>query len=385
MFEKGKDLFPIRNRYIYLTHCGVSPLYDGASKRAAEISRGQVENGMLGLRDYVDLLDRLRSAAARLLGTSPDNLAFVKNTSEGICLVANGYPFQPGDRIISYAHEYPANHYPWRLQEMRGAELVLLQNRDISGAVSDAPPCAWSMSDLEEKVTASTRIVALSHVQFTSGFAADLKELGDFCRKRSIDLVIDAAQSLGCLPVHPEEFNISAVAASGWKWLLGPVGTGLLYTSPELRAKLGHVMVGADLMLQGTDYLDHSWNPHLTARRFEYSTCPVSLAAALEASIRDLHLRYGMENIRREVFRLQDILLGGIDRDRFTPLLFPESHRSGIISLICREDPTAVARALEREGVICSSRGGYLRLAPHFYNTDEEMLRAASLLSSIRI
>ena len=142
-------------------------------------------------------------------------------------------------------------------------------------------------------------------------------------------------------------------------------------------------MVGAEVMLQGTDYLNHTWQPHQSARRFEYSTSPVTLAAALQACIEGMALRYGLENIRAEVFRLQDIMLENMDRNRFTPVLFPQENRSGILSIICRDDPASIARGMEEKGVICSARGGYLRLAPHFYNNDEEMIKAMDLLSSI--
>lgn len=386
MFDKSDRLFPVKEKYIYLTHCGVSPLYSGAFQKEVEIARSQQDGGLLIFKRYPEFLDDLRAAAARLLKTSSENLAFVKNTSEAIGLIANGYPFEPGDQVISYVHEYPANHYPWRLQQERGVELILLPNRDITNAaVAQGRPCAWALSDLAERVTPKTRIVALSHVQFTSGYAADLKQLGQLCRSHHIDLVIDAAQSLGCLPIYPEEFNIAAVASSGWKWLLGPAGTGLFYTSPSFRDKLEHVMVGAELMLQGTDYLDHSWNPHFTAKRFEYSTSPISLAAALAVCIKDVPLRYGVEKIREEVFRLQGIILNTIDQDRFTPLLFPDDHRSGILSLVCRQDPASLVSMLEQQGVICSCRGGYLRLAPHFYNSEAEIRRAVSILNSTPI
>ena len=385
MFDKSNDLFPVKKNYIYLAHCGISPLFSGAYLKELEISRAQRDTGALAFKRYEDHLDELRATAAALLQTSPENLAFVKNTSEGMGLIANGYPFEKGDRIISYIHEYPANHYPWKLQELRGVELVLLPNRDKACGAGDGLPCSWSMSDLEQMANDKTRIIALSHVQFTSGFAADLKALGDFCRSRGIDLVIDAAQSLGSLPVYPEESNISAIASSGWKWLLGPVGTGLLYTSEQFRNKLGHVLVGAEVMVQGTDYLDHTWQPHHSARRFEYSTSPVCLAAALKACIEKIPLHYGPENIRQEVFRLQDIVLEHLDRSRFTPVEFPAEHRSGILSVVCRDDPDLIVKAMERNGVICSSRGGYLRLAPHFYISDEEIQRAVFLLNSVEI
>jgi len=382
MFDKSSDLFPISKEYIYLSHCGISPLYSGAAEQEIEVAAAQRDTGSLIFRRYDEFLDKLRLAAARLLKTSDENVAFVKNTSEGMGLIANGYPFEKGDQIISYVHEYPANHYPWKLQEMHGVELRLLPNRSAAGPAHADLPCAWSMSDLEAMTTSRTRIVALSHVQFTSGFAAALEPLGEFCRSRGIDLIIDAAQSLGCLPLYPENHHIAAIASSGWKWLLGPVGTGLLYTSEEFRTKLNPVMVGAELMVQGTDYLDHTWRPHESAKRFEYSTSPVSLAAALAAGIQDLFLRYGLEAIQAEVFRLQDLLLNNLDRSRYARVEFPPENRSGILSLVCRDDLNLLLQHLESKRVICSARGGYLRLAPHFYNTDEEMIRAAEILNS---
>ncbi len=388
MFDKSNEQFPIKDSYVFLAHCGVSPLYGGALKKEREISEEHHRTGDLIVSKYNDILKGLRTASAALLKTSPDNLAFVKNTSEGMCLIANGYQFQEGDQIISYEHEYPSNHYPWKLQEKRGVELVLLPDRDITHSVPEGMPHGWSMDDLETLVTNRTRILSISHVQFTSGFAADLRQLGAFCHSHGIDLVVDAAQSLGVLPIYPEEYNISAVASSGWKWLMGPLGTGLLYTSEEFRTKLRDVTVGPDMMLQGADYLNHSWCPHETAKRFEYSTSPISLAAALEACITELFLRYEPETIRAEIFRLQDKIINLLDQDRFTPLLLTEQHRSSILSLICnkaKDNPKEITMALAKKGIVCSSRGGYLRFAPHFYNTEEEIEKAVSLLNSIQV
>jgi selenocysteine lyase/cysteine desulfurase len=388
MFEKNFDLFPIKREYAFFAHCGVSPLFSKAYRREREIAEEQQNTGgLFFVNQYDEILHNLREAGSKLLNTNPENVAFVKNTSEGMSLIANGYRFNPGDQVIGYTHEYPANYYPWKLQERRGVEYLLLPNRQIEDAVyfSDIP-MSWSLADLEERVTKRTKIVAVSHVQFTSGFAADLKELGDFCRSREIDLVVDAAQSLGSLPLYPEEYNISALAASGWKWLLGPIGTGLLFTSGDFREKLDHIIVGAGVMRQGEDYLNHSWDPQLTAKRFEYSTAPISLAAALEISIKDVPLRYGVEGIANEIFRLQDIFVSMLNRDRYWPIILPKRNRSGILSIICREyQPDAVVNALLEEKIVCSTRGGFLRLAPHFYNTDDEVERATSVLNKIML
>lgn len=384
MFNKSKELFPIKDECIYLSHCGISPLFSRALDKEIEIAGMHSKQTVKLFDQYVKTLTDLRTAAASLLKTSPDHLAFVKNTSEGMSMIANGYRFQKGDQIISYVYDYPANYYPWKLQERRGVELRLLPDRIID---PEPPGCiaqGWSMADLESLVTKKTRIIAISHVLFTSGFAADLKQMGEFCKQHGIDLVVDAAQSLGALPLYPDDYNIAAIVSSGWKWLMGPLGTGLMYTSEEFRAKLTDVVVGAELMLQAQDYLNHSWHPHHTAKRFEYSTSPLPLAEALNVCIRELFLNHSPESIRGEIHRLHDIALASIDRERYIPLWFPESHRGSILSVVCtKNDPKDVSGQLMKQGVVCTGRGGYLRIAPHFYNTDDEIRAAIAKLNAI--
>ena len=384
MFDKSESLFPIKKQYRFLSHCSVSPLYAPAFNRECEVAKEQQNVGaLLFAEGYGAILEELRTASAELLKTEADNMAFVKNTSEGMSLLANGYRFSPGDQVIGYSGEYPANFYPWLLQERRGVEFLQLPNRNENGDSSKLP-IRWTIDDLKKLVTDRTRILAVSHVQFTSGYAVNLAELGDFCGKRNIDLVVDAAQSLGSLPVLPEQWNISAVASSGWKWLLGPIGTGLLYTSANLRNRLDHVMVGAGLMHQGEDYLDHSWKPLSTAKRFEYSTSPPSLAAALATCIKELPLRYSVETIKAELFRLQDILLQNLDRERYKTLAIPDAHRSGIMAIICKnKSAEKVVQALAQKHIICSARGGFLRIAPHFCNTDEDLVKTTHVLNSL--
>jgi selenocysteine lyase/cysteine desulfurase len=367
---------------IYLAHCSISPLFARAAEREKELADLQRDRGVLVANEYVRTLEGLRSAAAALLKTAPDNVSYQRNTTEGLSLIANGYPFSPGDRIISYIHEYPANHYPWRLQETRGVHLDLLPDRPGNTAAAPRGPCGWNMNDLEKLVTERTRVVAISHVQFASGFAAELKKLGAFCTSRNIDLVLDAAQSFGCMPIYPEECNIAAIASSGWKWLLGPVGTGLLYTSEGFREKLGHVMVGSETMQQGLDYLDHRWQPHRTAKRFEYSTAALSLAGGLEVCLRECHLRHGIEHIWARVSRHIDRFVAQLDRNYYTPIQFDTQHRSGILSLQCSVDTDDLAGKLMEQGVVTAPRAGYLRLAPHFYLTEAEIDRAVAILNS---
>jgi selenocysteine lyase/cysteine desulfurase len=136
-------------------------------------------------------------------------------------------------------------------------------------------------------------------------------------------------------------------------------------------------------MIQGTDFLNHSWHPHTSAKRFEYSTCPVSLAASLTACIKDLP---EPEKSRDELFRLQKLIINLLDPDRFTPVKFPEPNRSGILSVICRKDsPQKIEKKLRSKGIVVSERSGYIRFAPHFYNTEEEISKALYTLDQIRV
>jgi len=382
MFDKSESAFPSKKNSLFLAHCAISPMQYQAKVAAQDFLSAMAEGGISNLPPYFNLLPRFHQKCGQLFKTDPQNISCTHNTAEGMCLIANGYPFNKGDEIISYVHEFPSNHYPWRLQEKRGVKLVLLGDKDPLGSFPDVnSPRSWSMRDLEQKVSSQTRIIALSHVQFTSGYTADLKELGEFCRERDIDLIIDGAQSVGCLPLYPEEYNVSAVAVSCWKWLMGPFGFGLLYTSPDFRDKIEMTMAGPACMRQGLEYLDHRWHPHEDGRKFEYSSLSWEHIAAMNSLLEAVFLRYSMEGIRNEVLRLQDIFLEYLDPDLFRPLLFADQHRSGILAVVPNCDGRGLVDRVAKHGLVVTLRSDYLRIAPHFYLTDDEMKRAAECLN----
>ncbi len=378
--DKSAFRFPSQERGVYLNHCGISPLYPGAAAAARAWDETHAALGVGVFRKLGDPTNAVRRAAAALLGVPAEDLSFLRNTAEGLSMVANGLPLQPGDQIVSYVHEYPSNHYPWRLQEARGAQLALLPDCDVGSGLPAERPRGFALEDLETRLRCGrVRAVALSHVQFTSGFTADLAAIGRLCREHGAWLIVDAAQSLGVSPLRPAEWGVDAIAASGWKWLLGPIGTGLLYTSPRLRAALRCTMAGADLMQQGDQYLDHTWRPHTDGRFFEYSTGHMAAAAALAACLNDLHLRAGIEQIAAETARLRELLIAGLDSTRFRRANLPGAN-GPILSWLVPE-PEAVARRAAEAGVTVTVRGGYLRTAPHFYQTDEEIRLGIEVLN----
>ena len=393
-FDKTEARFRIQRSAIYFNHCGIAPLLSEAMDAARNLDTLHHNLGMPGVLQFSDSLDQLHASSARLLKTKSSNMSLVHNTAEALSMIAQSFRFDTGDEIISYIHEYPSNHYPWRLQKQRGVQLKLLPNRPYQE--DSTLPAAWSMEDLKKIVSKRTRMIALSHVQFTSGFAADIPELAEFCKKHSIYLILDAAQSLGTLAIYPDLWGVDAVAASAWKWLGGPIGAGLLYTSPALRDRLDFCMAGADLMQQGEDYLDHTWNPHKDGRRFEYSTFSLSSALQIQACLDSVFLHYGVESIRDEILRLQAAFIALIEPRKFKPVrdFFASANHSAILSLIYLEnrDPANLdtelaflVEAAAKKGLVLSTRGGYLRLGIHFYNTLDEVQRAAAILNRLEI
>lgn len=368
---------------IYLNYCGISPLCSPALQAQQRLAEAQHRLGAGMFREFPDVLDVFRRAVGRLLHCSASDITYTDNTAFGINLVANGYPFQSGDEVISYVNEYPANHYPWVLQRKRGVEVRFVHDANAGGAYPDPSlPRGISMNDIAALVTPRTRVIALSHVQFVSGFALDLTELGSFCSARGIDLVVDAAQSLGSIPLDLQASPIAALAASGWKWLCGPIGSGILYTSPALRAKMAVTMTGAEMMEQGEAYLNHAWQPFRDSRLFEYSTLPLMEAAGLAAAV-EAAAETGVEGIYQQLMVLRDLFLSLVDHSLIRPVELEQRHRSGIVSFVTDRDPIAVAAVLRKKGVFMTSRGGYLRFAPYYRTTHEEVYSAVKLLNEV--
>jgi len=356
---------------IHLNHCGVSPLLGAAT---VAIARGadDFRNWRNALALGGNSRERIHNASAKLLRVKKETIAFIPNSAHGLNVIAHGLRLKEGDEILSYRYEYPSNHYPWVVQQRRGVRLVLFEGKSDEGR-----PHSFTIDDVRAAITPQTRVLAISHVQFTSGFATSLSTLGELCREREIIFVVDAAQSVGAVPVRPDELGIDALVTSGWKWLRGPVGSGILYVSEKLQEQLDDIWVGPDMMVQDEDYLNHSWQPYPDARRFEFSTAPlfssVGLAAALEA-----HLQAGGDElVWKRLQEKQEYLIAGLAPLGLHPISLPEGGRAGILSFPIKNiSPDTLSAALNKRRVVCSSRGGYLRFAPH-HDTSEGLIDEA--------
>ncbi|MFW6059346.1 MAG: aminotransferase class V-fold PLP-dependent enzyme [Phycisphaeraceae bacterium] len=369
------DAFPVLGELIHLNHAGVAPI-SGPAARA--------------LRDYADHAARygphragwhrhireIRTAAARLIhARGPHEIAFVANTSTGLAVVAEGLDWRRGDNVVITSIEYPANRYPWQNLARRGVELIEIEpQRD--GRID--------VEDVVEAITDRTRVVSISHVQFSTGQRIDLKPIAETVHRAGGYLCVDAIQSVGALPVDVQAMGIDFLAADGHKWMLGPEGAGIFYCHEELIPLVHPPIVGWLNMVNALDFLNYRFELREDAQRFEAGSYNVPGILALGASI-DLLLEVGMDTVAHHVEAVTTHLcerLGEKGYRVYSPRT-DGAERSGIVVF---EPPAGkpavehIVAELERAGIVIVVRGGRLRASPHFYNTMEQMDRLVEAL-----
>lgn len=365
--------FPSVGEGIYLNAAAVTPLPE-RSRRAVDASNA-ARSRIHTLRDpdLLATLQRSREAAARLVGADVDEIALASNTSFGINLAALSLPVESGSTVVVSGGEFPTNVYPWMERERIRLEVV---PRDIRG---------WPDEErlMERMDRGDVSIFAISSVQFASGYRADLEKLGTFCRERGILFVVDAIQSLGQIPLDVRAAKIDLLAAGAHKWLCAPFGTGFAYVRRELLQRMEPRVVGWTGMASCSDLeslLDYRWDPRPDARRFEVGTLAFQDFSGFEASLTLLsetdvseiegHVQRVLEPVREWVAERAEV-----EAASPTDLLY----RSAIF---CFRPPQVerVHAALSAAGVVCVVREGAIRLAPHLYNTRDELQRVVEIL-----
>jgi selenocysteine lyase/cysteine desulfurase len=366
-----RDEMPVTRRWAYFDHAAVAPVPNSARQAIAEWAADVTENGELGEPNWLRRVEAVRRNFGRLLVADPLDIAFIKNTSEGIGFVAEGYPWRPGDSVITAAEEYPSNIYPWMNLATRGVEVRFVPSRGARITVDD----------IRERMDGRTRLVSLSFVEFSSGFRNDLDGVGNLCRERGVHFFVDAIQGLGVLPLDVSRTPIDFLAADGHKWLLGPPGAGIFYVRRELVDFLHATSVGWSSVVNYHDFskIDFRLKPH--AGRWESGTLNFAGILGLGPSLQ-LLLDIGIPAVEARVMELTDYLC---ERARALGLeVFSSrslSERSGIVSLLAPgRDLQHLKRRCRDAGIVVNHRSGRLRVSPHCYNTTEEIDRLIDVL-----
>jgi cysteine desulfurase/selenocysteine lyase len=372
-WQTFRDRMPVCRRWVFLDHAAVAPLSLPAQQAMLEWAGDQAENGVVNSARWSRRIEQVRGMAARLLDAETDEIAFVKNTSEGLGFVAEGFPWREGDNVVSVEGEYPSNVYPWMNLARRGVELRRVATRE--GRV--AP------DDIRDALDGRTRLVTISFVEYGTGFRNDLDALCELCHGRGALLCVDAIQGLGALPLDMGRTPIDFLAADGHKWLLAPEGAGLFYCRKEHLDLLETIGVGWNSVVGADDYATIDFTLKPSAGRWESGSYNVGGIAALGGSL-SLILEVGIENVARRMLELTDYLCRRIEEAGGTVYSSRrEGEKSGIVSVIWPgADPVAVRHRCREQGIAINSREGRLRISPHCYNTHEELDRLVDVLTA---
>lgn len=376
IIENIRDQFPVTSNLIYFDHAAVAPIHLNSVRAVNEYLEDLLQNGDRNYGEWHKRSETIRQGMATFIGADVDEIAFVKNTSQGISLVAGGLDFQPGDNVVIPDIEFPANVYPWMALKRKGVKVKFVES--IRGEIH--------FERIAEAIDKNTRVVSVSSVEFSSGYKNDLKAIGKLCVDKSheyghkIFFCVDAIQSMGAMELNVRDAQVDFLSADGHKWFLTPEGAGIFYCNKKSLDCLFPATVGWKSVDNPLDFSNYNFDLHHSARKFEEGSLNMMGIVALGASL-ELFNATGITHIQKKILKLTRQALDSMLKKGLT-IMGPleDCYRSGIIcfktSGVIEDD---FKYFLENK-IQLSLRGGHLRISPHFYNTEEEIAQFCSLL-----
>jgi cysteine desulfurase / selenocysteine lyase len=368
------DHFPHKKGLIYLNHAAVAPWPRCTAEAVIHFAEENITQGAWHYSQWIEIETQLRTLACRLLNApSKNDIALIKNTSEGLSTIASGLDWQAGDNIVTSNQEFPSNRLPWQALARHGVELRQA-NLNLEATPEDS---------LLAQVDSRTRLLTISSVQYASGLKMNLEYLGQYCKNQGILFCVDAIQSLGALAFDCQTTQADFVVADGHKWMLGPEGIGIFYSRPEAREKLQLYQFGWHMVEALGEYERQDWQIACSARRFECGSLNRLGIFALKESLSFLLEKIGMQEVEQALLANTAYLTKQIEAQPTLQLLSSNARKrlSGIVTFKRSGVKTsALYHHLLANGVICAERGGGIRFSPHFYTPRAGLDRALSLV-----
>jgi len=370
------DEFPILQRGLYANHAAIAPWPLSAANAVAAFA---AENAEIGAEKYSRWLWRethLREGLASLLNAeSVADIALLKNTTDGICTVANGVDWRRGDNLVLPADEFPSNRLPWLALERQGVEV-----REVDIRATAEPETA-----LLETIDRRTRVLAVSAVQWTDGLRLKLERLGRYCRQNDVLFFVDAIQQLGALQMDVKACAIDCLAADGHKWLLAPEGIAVFYCRDAWRERLQLQQLGWHMVDNPYNFDRAQWQPDRSAMRFEAGSPNMLGQVAMHASVTLLR-KFGMPRVETLVTENSRVLSAALAEMPGVVLArpFDADRVSGIVTFKTPQtDLAVVCHELKKRGLVCALRGGGIRLSPHFYQAGQPVRDMIGLIREV--
>lgn len=370
-WQQIRQRMPVVHKWAYFDHAAVSPLPEPARCAVHEWADHFAENGVVEWNRWRQKIEHLRELAAARLRADQSEIALIRNTTEGISLVAEGFPWQPGDNVVVPDSEFPSNLYPWMHLADRGVEV-----RQVHCPEGQIEPAT-----IAEACNDRTRVIAVSWVGYSAGWRADLEALADIAHQRDALLFVDAIQGLGVLNLDVTQTPVDVLAADGHKWLLGPEGAGIMYLRQKCLERLRPLGVGWNSVVQAGDFTDTSLRIKPDASRYEGGTHNMVGFLGLAAS---MEMFSGLDPVAIEQ-RLHSVTDLCCERLQAAgaALVSERSggHWSGILAVdIPGRSPSGVKKDCLRRQVIVNARDGHVRISPHVYTSADDVERLIEAL-----
>ncbi|HEY1601837.1 MAG TPA: aminotransferase class V-fold PLP-dependent enzyme [Pirellulales bacterium] len=369
-----RQAMPVAKEWAYFDHAAVAPLSEPAHLAITQWAQDMTDNGDTYWLKWAAQLEDIRRRGAALIGADSAEIGLVRNTTEGINLVAEGFPWREGDNLVTLADEFPSNQYPWMNLASRGVECRRVATHD--GRVE--------LDDIERACDARTRLLAVSWVNYAHGWRNDLDALAELAHGRDVLLFVDAIQALGVFPLDVRRTQVDFLAADGHKWLLGPEGAGLFYLRREHLDLLRPVGLGWNSVRQGNDYTRIELNVKPTAARYEGGSYNMAGLLGLGASL-ELLGRHSTDDMAARLLAITDDACERLSRAGAKLCSHREPDRaSGIVAFeLPGRDSLATKKQLLAKNVVVSCRAGRLRISPHAYTNGEDLDRLIAGLNDI--
>lgn len=364
-FKAIQKEFPIKEKMVYLNNASIAPLSTRVIASVNDFMSDVRDNGRIHYPDWCEFADNtVKERIAKLIGADRSEIAFVKNTTEGISIVANGLDWKEGDNVIIADIEYPSNVYCWMNLKRRGVQIKWIETK--SGRIL--------VGDIERLIDKRTRLVSLSGVQFSNGFRLDLESTSEICQKHGVLLNLDMIQYLGALDLDLSKCAIDFLSAGGHKWLLAPIGTGIFYCRKSSMNYLHPHSVGYHSVDKPEDHLDYDLTLRTSAGRFEEALVNFPGIWGLNSAI-GIFLELGIRNVEAYIQELISLAIERLESKGYEILSSKEpKERSGILSFRHPKiPPQEVAERLEKANVNLAIRAKGLRISPSVYNDKDEI------------
>jgi selenocysteine lyase/cysteine desulfurase len=366
--------FPfLDNGIVYFNHASTGPFSSIVVNRLSKLLKEKSETKIDDYLSFLKVVEETKLLLAQLINCNVNRTAFVDNTSNGLNILAQSIDWKEGDRILLNDIEFPANVYPFLNLKRLGVEVDFV--RSENGIVT--------ADQIINSIKPETKLVSVSFVQFLSGYKIDLEKIGKYCRANDIIFCVDGIQGIGAIRIDVKKCNIDFLSCGTQKWLLGMQGLAFIYVDEELQRKMYPSNVGWLSVENAWNLLDYNLDLKTSANVFQTGTLNTFGIYAFNTSL-NLFNDFGFDNVESEVLSNTKYFISNLKSIGLDCVLSNccDEYLAGIVT-IKPENPERIFKVLESKYIICSLREGFIRFAPHFYNTHHEIDKVVEELQKI--